>query len=307
MHWPYAGRATSILLHTPSHFEVIVYCKYFFHERVTLITKKTCGDAVFYIGDPNKITSCLTCSTLSVWPWLCSLVHHWLTHLSDVRQMILLSTQPKCSTRAVLEEGAMWRSKYGSTTKSHEVEKKEGEPTPPPWSCLLCYFLNHPLREVCVGCLQPGHEASASPRWNWLLNFALYSFWWRYLHILYVSFIIPVTVYSLLKKLPLLFIINKKRSGQKHLIVRDKICAATKLQFIYSQKRNCAASVPISTFMCLWVIYIFPGSIHIFSCSRIDIPIVRMYESLTDTWIWRWDWGCAIPFLGIFVSNFQYT
>jgi hypothetical protein len=121
---------------TPLHTLIIVYCKYFFHELVTLITKKNFGDALFYIGDPNKITSCLTCSTLSVWPWLCSLVHHWLTHLSDARQMILLSTQPKCSTRAVLEEGAMWRSKYGSTTKSHEVEEKEGEPTLPSWSCL---------------------------------------------------------------------------------------------------------------------------------------------------------------------------
>ncbi len=57
---------------------------------------------------------------------------------------------------------------------------------------------------------------------------------------------------------------------------------ATKIPFKYSFSGNCEALVPISTFMCLWVIYIFPWSVYIFGCSKIDRPILEIHKSLID-------------------------
>ncbi len=54
---------------------------------------------------------------------------------------------------------------------------------------------------------------------------------------------------------------------------------------MYSFTGNRAASVPMSAFICLWAIYIFPGSVHIFSCSRISWTILEIYKSLTDIWV----------------------
>jgi len=61
-----------------------------------------------------------------------------------------------------------------------------------------------------------------------------------------------------------------------------------KIRNKYSQERNCGATVPVPTFMLLWVIYTFLWSVCLFCCRKIGGPNVGIYRiSLTDTWMWN--------------------
>jgi hypothetical protein len=85
---------------------------------------------------------------------------------------------------------------------------------------------------------------------------------------------------------------SRNRAQVKLLHVRMPHCKEQilKIRNKYLQKRNCAATVTISTFMCLWAMYIPPQPICLFFCRKILYvcgPILGIYKSLTATWMWK--------------------
>jgi hypothetical protein len=72
------------------------------------------------------------------------------------------------------------------------------------------------------------------------------------------------------------------------LVCDTQIRTAKKFRFMYSQKMNCTASVPVSTFMCLSDLYV--PTVHLFSCSRIGISWVYINNKQKHE-CRNWDYG----------------
>ncbi len=55
----------------------------------------------------------------------------------------------------------------------------------------------------------------------------------------------------------------------------------------YFQKRIIMFCLPAPTLRYLWEIYIFPGLVYPFCCRVIRRPILVIYKSIADTWMWK--------------------
>ncbi len=66
-----------------------------------------------------------------------------------------------------------------------------------------------------------------------------------------------------------------------------------------------AGWVPIFQHSCVCerFIHIFPGSVHIFSCSRRGRSMVGIYTPLTDTWMWNYNFYTQISVRDLYISR----
>jgi hypothetical protein len=69
--------------------------------------------------------------------------------------------------------------------------------------------------------------------------------------------------------------INPPTYGKKRALQRKSMLCIPFLGIVRPQSQ-------FATFMCLWAIYIFLGSVHMFGCSKIDRLILEIYKSLTE-------------------------
>ncbi len=76
----------------------------------------------------------------------------------------------------------------------------------------------------------------------------------------------------------------------------------------YFQNRIIMFCLPISTFMHLWAIYMFPGSVCLFCCSQRGRLMLGIYINSSQIHECRnWVWGPTVSFLGIHKSDFRYS
>ncbi len=78
----------------------------------------------------------------------------------------------------------------------------------------------------------------------------------------------------------------------------------------YFQNRIIMFCLPVPSLIYLWEIYTFSRLVCLFCCRKICGPILGIYKSLTDTWMWKlglrprnsrkgihkWDFPCSVEY-----------